>query len=151
CTAAVAATDAVENMSADDLNGLYAVGAGQQRVAEAAALRDQAKQQYEQATTFADWVASLSSSAFCTERAKTATYWAGLRELFPAGKSVAAQAVAENILEQANDLVTYAQAVLSNGATDAANKLTTAQNEADAGHWAAAAVDAAEAHALASV
>ncbi len=151
CSAAAERASAVQNLTADDLNGLYAVGAGQQRAAEAANLRDQARQQYEQAGTFSDWLASLQGSTFCAERAKTALYWASLRDLFPRGPAVSAEAVARGILEQAGDLVTYAQAVLSNAATDAATKLTAAQSQAEAGHWEAAALDAAEAHALASV
>jgi uncharacterized protein len=151
CTSAVENASAVNDLVATDLDGLYAVGAGQQRVAEAGNLRDQAQQQYQQASTFNDWVASLSSSTFCTERAKTAVYWAGLKDVFPAGPQVSAEAVGRDILEQATDLVSYAQAVLSNRATDAASKLTAAQAQADAGRWAAAALDAAEAHALASV
>jgi uncharacterized protein len=146
------AQDLMEGLKPDHLNAVYAVGAAQDRAQEAATLLGQARAQHDQASTYDGWVQSLSSSAFCAERARTVWWWASLRDLFPAGPAVPDLAdAAQGALDQATDLVSYAQAVLQNQATDAQARLDQANEQAKQGHLAAAIVDAADAQSLASV
>jgi uncharacterized protein len=146
------AQDAVDGLTPTTLNTLYAVGAAQTRASEAGDLLKQARGLHDSATTFDDWVNSLYASTFCVERSRTAFWWANLRTTFPAGPPIPDLSdLAQTALDEADDLVSYAQAVLGNQATDAQGKLTEAQDDFQAGHLGAAVVAAADAQSLASV
>ncbi|MEA3202782.1 MAG: hypothetical protein QOI63_448, partial [Thermoplasmata archaeon] len=149
CAAAAQQAQAlVQGLKPDHLNALYAVGAAQDRAQEAGVLLSQARAQHDQGL----WGDSLASSAFCAERARTVTWWAGLRDLFPEGPAVPDLAgTAQAELDQASDLVSYAQAVLQNQATDAQARLGQAAAQAAAGNLPAAILAAADAQSLASV
>lgn len=146
---------AVDNLTVDrlqvsDLNGLQAIGAAQIRAQQARDLLSDAKRFHQMASTYEDWIQSLYQSTFCVERAKTATWWADLRLKFPVGPAVDAQNVATDALDQASDMVLYAQAVLGQ-ATDANARLTEAQAHMASGRHAGAWVAAIQAQTQASV
>jgi uncharacterized protein len=158
CENATAAADVVNGESVTTLNALYAVGAAQERAKQADNLREQARSFYQNAATFSDWLSSMQASTFCTERAHTVMWWAGLRDVFSNGPAVADLAtLAQDALDQATELVSYASAVLSGGGagtstalTDAQTKLQDATAHQQAGQLAGAAVEAVEAQTLAS-
>ncbi|MCA1810420.1 MAG: hypothetical protein LC623_00210 [Halobacteriales archaeon] len=138
----------VQGLRPDHLNAVYAIGAAQDRAQEANALLAQARSQHDQGL----WGESLASSAFCAERARTVGWWASLRDLFPAGPAVPdLQDLAQAEVDQANDLVSYAQAVLQGQAGEAQARLDQARVQMQAGRLAAAILAAADAQSLASV
>jgi uncharacterized protein len=151
---AEAAVAATRDLRPASLNALYSVGAAQVRALEAERLVAQAEARHERATTFDDWVASLESSAFCAERAKTAIWWASLRETFVPGPALEdLEGLARDAVDQAADLVGYANAVLESqgGAADATQALQEARAHLEAGRPAAAIIAAVDAGAFASV
>ncbi|HEX2065914.1 MAG TPA: S16 family serine protease, partial [Candidatus Thermoplasmatota archaeon] len=149
CAASVQkAQDRVADLQPGGLNALYAVGAAQDRAQEAAGLLLQARAQDAQGL----WADSLASSAFCAERSRTVAWWASLGDLFPPGPQVRdLRELAQATLDQAADLVGYAQAVLQGRAGDAQARLDQANAHAKAGRLPAAILAAAEAQSLASV
>ena len=157
CEAAVQEGAAAANATATTYNALYAVGAAQERQAQAEALRDDAKSSHDNAYTLNDYVSSLMSSVFCAERARTVSWWADLRDTVPGGLALAdPAATAQQAVDDARDLVSYAQAVMASVGTppqlqDAEARLQSAQAALDAGRYPAAAVQAVEAASLASV
>lgn len=153
CQAAVEqAQMAVDGLAAADLNAVYAIGAGQQRARDAATLLTQARQAHDNAFTSTDWITSLEDSSFCVERARTASWWVGLRAVFPAGPALADAAdLTQGTIDQATDLVSYADAVLGSQVTDAHAKLDAALAEQKAGHLPAAILYAIDAQTLSSV
>ncbi len=134
-----AAHDLVSSQQVDDWTDFYALGAAQERVRGAQELLDQADRLYSTGFRLQDWLDSLFQSSFCMERAATVTWWAGLAD--PEQGTLSDEvlhAVAEDALEQARDLVQYAEAVLGM-ASDASEALTNAQRAYDTG-WLPAAV-----------
>jgi uncharacterized protein len=149
CSSAAQGADGlVGGLKPDRLNAVYAVGAAQDRAQEATALLSQARSQHGQGA----WGDSLASSVFCVERARTVAWWAGLGDLFPPGPAVGDLAeTAQVILQEAADLVSYAQATLQGQAGAAQARLDQASAQQQAGRLPAAIVAAADAESLASV
>lgn len=156
CEAAVDAVEGVAGAKASDYNALYAIGAAQQRLGNARALLDQARTAAA-GRTVSQWVASLEASVFCAERAGTVSWWAGLRGEFQAGPALPdPAATAQQAIDDADDLVTYAQAVLASSGSsprlqEAQSRLDGAREAMEDGLHPAAAVLAVEAASLASV
>lgn len=150
--AATTANDLVAPLQANDLTRLYAVGAAQTRAAQAQELAEQAAEQA-QTVQVEGAIQALFTTAFCIERAATVSWWADLRDAFPAGPAIADPAtLARDTLDEARDMVVYAEAVLGSTATaDAAALLNAAQAQFEAGGHAAAVVGAIEAQTEASV
>ncbi|MCA1818638.1 MAG: S16 family serine protease [Thermoplasmatota archaeon] len=148
---------AAANATATTYSAVYAVGAAQERATGAQALYQQAKASHDSAFTFNDWTDSLAASAFCSERARTVSWWADLRDTFPGGLALAdPAATAQQAVDDANDLVTYAQAVMASVGSNALlqqaqTKLQAAQQAELHGLHPAAIVQAVEASSLASV
>lgn len=150
--AADEASGLADPLTAGDLTRLYAVGAAQTRATQAQDLAAQATQQA-QTTQVEVAIEALFTTAFCKERAATVAWWANLRDLFPAGPAIADPALlARDALDEARDMVVYAEAVL--GATanaEATALLASAETHFEAARFAAAVVDAIEAQTAASV
>ncbi len=137
--------------AATDWTALQAIAAAQVRVEQAQDLAQAARLLLEQARTTADWEASIARSAFCIERAETVHWWAGLPALFPPGTPLQApERTALELIERANDMVTYAEAVQGTAGA-AGNHLTDARQHLDAGRVEAAILDAVEAESAASL
>jgi uncharacterized protein len=144
--------------SASTLNALYAMGAAQERAQEANTTLLEAQSSHDNANTYTDWMQSLQQSSFCVERAGTVAWWAGLTTVFPGGPKVDAADLAQQAIDQATELASYAQNVLdpsNTGSSDpvlrqAQSKLAQAVLDQQAGRSAAAAVEAAETQTLAS-
>lgn len=154
CEAAVdAARAATAALRADGMTALYAIGSAQQRAQQAAELRDQARGLYETATVLQQWIDSTFASAFCVERAGTATWWADLRTPFGAGAGFGDRAAfTEEVLEAAREEVAYASAVLgAEAVAGAADRLAGAEAYVTRGQTEAAVLEAIEAQTSASV
>lgn len=147
-----AAAALADPLTANDLTRLYAVGAAQVRAAQAQTLAAQAASQA-QTSTVEGAIEALFLVAFCIERAATVAWWADLRDAFPAGPAIAAPAtLARDTLDEARDMVVYAQAVLGTTTTaEAASLLDSAQEHLSGRRYAAAVVDAIEAQTEATV
>jgi len=152
CRDEAEAAQEAANVTAATYNAFFAVGAAQERAGGAATLYQQA-----QALAATDRAASIGTSVFCLERARTVTWWAGLRLEFPGGPLVSdPAATAQQAIEDARDLVTYAQAVLSSvggnqALAQAQQKLQAAIDAQAVGWYPAAAVQAVGASSLASL
>ncbi len=147
-----AASALADPLEADALTALYAVGAAQTRALQAQELAAQAERQA-QTTLVEAAIEALFTAAFCTERARTVAWWADLRDAFPAGPAIAdLPSLARDAVDEARDMVAYAQAVLGEAeAQEAATLLAGAQAQIDARRFSAAAVGAVEAQTSASV
>ncbi len=150
--AAQQAQDYAYGLDADDTTGFYAVAAAQVRAFHAGQLYDEA---LSRASGFgSSQIQSLFSASFCTERAKTVTWWGGLGDLFGRGPRLDNVAdLAQDAIARADELVGYAQAVTGSpfGVDGATSKLAEAHTHLEAGRWPAAAVAAVEAQAQASL
>ncbi len=152
CEEAVAAAqDVTDGLVPGDLQELYAVAAAQERTLEAANLLAEATATHQSAVRFEDWIQSMFTATFCVERARSAEWWAGLRDGFGEGPTGDLDLLEDDLLDQARDLVAYADAVLEGGATEAQERLAAAESESDAGRAPAAILLAIEAQTQASV
>lgn len=151
CAAAAQASHEVDTLEVRGRNALFAIGAAQERAAHATELAATAQTYLENAVRYDDWVQSLLQSAFCAERARTVSWWAGLVEAFPAGPPLAdLPAVAQAQVDHAVEVVTYAEAVLGSAGT-ARVALESAMRYVDATLWPAAVMAAVDAQTTALV
>ncbi len=146
------AQDYAYALRADDTTGFYAVAAAQVRAYHAGKLFDEATSR---ASGFgSSQLQSLFSASFCTERAKTVSWWGGLGDLFGRGPRLSNVAdLAQDAVSRADELVGYAQAVTGTpfGIEGASGKLAEAHEHLEAKRWPAAASAAIEAQAQASL
>lgn len=151
--AASGARDHAYPLTADGMNALFAVGAAQTRVAQAEELLRDADRRFRAATSPEGWVQALFDASFCTERAGTVLWWAGLRDAFGTGPAVEDPAgLARDVVDLARENVFYAEAVLRGGdAGRAPGMLEEAEAALEAGRYPHAVVVAAEAQAEASI
>lgn len=148
--AAQAAADSVSGLRSQGLNELYAIGAAQQRAGLAQELAAQAAQQA-QTSSVDGAVAAFGSAAFCSERAGTVAWWAGLRDDFGRGPAVAdLDTLARDLVDEAVEMVAYAGAVLGDAPTAAA-ALADARTALQAGRPDEAVVAAIDAYTAATV
>ncbi|MHB8634775.1 MAG: S16 family serine protease [Thermoplasmatota archaeon] len=141
------------NLTVGGATSLLAVASAQQRAGETASLRDQAVQAYQNALSANDLLTSLYDSSFCVARAGTATWWGNLRDAFGPGPPIPDLAsLAADAIEQAQEMVSYAEAVQGGTPlTDPENALQAATNHQAAGRLPAAILEAVNAQTLASV
>jgi predicted S18 family serine protease len=151
CDAAVAQVATVDDVNATDRTTLDSIGAAQVRLVQARSLQQSAHDSYNNAYSYSDWVNALYDAAFCDERAATVSWWADLRDAFPKGPALDdADGFVRDHLDQASEMVLYAEAVLGS-ASEARARLTEAQTQYAAGHLPGAFVAAVEAETSASV
>lgn len=146
-----AARDLTAGLTAEGRTGLYAVGAAQRRAAEAVSLAERAQAEAQAVDRREEWVQALFTASFCSERAETVSWWAGLEEVFGDGPPVVIDALVEATMTETAEFVQYADAVLSGGATDARRLLLEADAHVQEGQGPAALIAAVEAQAAASV
>ncbi len=150
--AAAAATAHVENLTAATLNRLYTVGAAQIRAVDAHDLHAEAEGIYRGTLDREVWVQALFTASFCTERARTATWWAQLGQVFGEGPVVAnMDGLLRDTMDRAREAVVYADAVLGGGVEQAEMFYAQAQQHAQDGQPAAAILSALQAQTEASV